>query len=64
MKGITAAVAVFFIACASPPVRNGVDDIIENRPGLLPLALRFPADCGAGWKAMSRGNRSGEKNGM
>ncbi len=50
MKGIGAAVAVFLIACAASTVRNGADDIIENRPGLLPLALRFPSDCGDGWK--------------
>lgn len=64
MKGITAAVAVFFIACASPPVRNGADDIIENRAGLLPLALRFPADCGAGWKSdVARKPERGRKTG-
>ncbi|HSV96625.1 MAG TPA: tetratricopeptide repeat protein [Spirochaetota bacterium] len=50
MKAVIVAFALFFIVCASPTVRNKADDIIENSPGLLPLALRFPSDCGEEWK--------------
>ncbi len=50
MKAVVTAVMVFFIACASSNVRSGADDVIENRQGFIPLALRFPTECGDEWQ--------------
>ncbi|MBP7602717.1 MAG: tetratricopeptide repeat protein [Spirochaetes bacterium] len=50
MKSCAAVLVVIIAACASPPARGGPEDVIEGRPGRLPLALRFPSDCGDEWK--------------
>lgn len=50
MKRCAAVLVVFIAACASPSARGGPEDVIEGRPGRLPLALRFPFGCGDEWK--------------